>query len=245
MKNLNDHIKKYGYNLSYSYDDNECSLALKKELGTLEYKKYCKAVQQFEKQQEEKDVEQYIRDYLKKYPRAIKILISGQIAISIKILEFIIENLEEDISEKNFGNVLELGGADGWSADYLINYFTTIEKIDVVDKNYFNSNTNSKIEIISCTYSDYISNKKYDLVYSILGSPYFELDEMIGCIKKNIGKNGIVYLGLRLQSYEYAKFQQQMKDNGFDIYKNGIDRIYVKLATGAQVLPLFKFIYDK
>jgi len=240
MNQIKDHLKKYGYYLNYSFDDNECSNALLRLLGKSEYKMFWKLVDEASINKNI-DTEQFIRNYFVKNPKAIKILTSGQIAISVSILESIIKNILEDIEYIDIRRVLELGGSDGWAADFLLQNISKIQKIDIVDKNYENKKLNTKIEIFKNNYADFESAEKYDLIFSILGAPALMLDEMINCLNKNVLNNTIIYIALRLQPYEYTEFQKRMNLNNFISYKNGIDRIFTNLDLGGQTIPLFKF----
>lgn len=245
MIDIEKHLKKYGYKLDYSYDDYSCTMALKNELGNVEYKKYCKSIDQYISTNGEKDLEMFIRRYLVQKPRAIKILLSGQIAISVMILKSIIQNLEVDLLNHKFDKYLELGGGDGWAADYLTHQFSSIEEIEVIDSNYEQNKKNQKIKIRKSTYKEFNSIHKYDFIYSILGIEFLKIDELVECIKNNINDYGIVYLGLRIQPNEYISFQKKMDSYSFKPFKNGLEKIYVNLDLGREVLPLFKFQYVK
>ncbi len=245
MIEIEKHLKKYGYNLDYSYNDFECSIALKNELGGAEYKKFWKSVKEYESTKGYSGLESHIRTYLDKHPKAIKILLSGQIAISVEILKVIIQNLKEDFLTQKFDRYLELGGGDGWASDYLTNMFPAINEIEVVDINYDQNKKNQKVILRKAHYKEFHSIYKYDFIYSILGIDFLEIDELVQCLKNNVNNNGIIYLGLRIQPNEYTAFQEKMDSLGFKAFKNGIERVCVNLDSGRQVLPLFKFQFVK
>jgi len=236
------HLKKYGYNIKYSYDDTYCTNSFEKVLGKSEYNKFWKMVDLHAQKNNQHDIEQYIRDYLKNNIRALKILIGGQILISVKILESLILFISNEYKGNTIKRVLDLGGSDGWSADYVQLRFPSIELIDVVDKNYIQEAKDKKINLINKDYADYNSLVKYDLIYSILGIEYEFIDVLIECILRNINTNGLIYLGLRIQPSQYNEFQMSMIQKGFLAYNDTLEKLEVKLATGIESFPLFKFI---
>lgn len=239
---IEQHLKKYGYNIKYSYDDTYCTNSFEKVLGKSEYNKFWKMVDLHAQKNNQQDVEQYIRDYLKNNIRALKILIGGQILISVKILESLILFITNEYKGNTIKRVLDLGGSDGWSADYLQLRIPSIEIIDVVDKNYIQEAKDKKINLINKDYAEYVSLVKYDLIYSILGIEYEYIDVLIECILRNINTNGLIYLGLRIQPSQYNEFQMRMIQKGFLAYNDTLEKLEVKLATGIETFPLFKFI---
>jgi hypothetical protein len=238
---IEKHLKKYGYNIKYSYDDKYCTNSFEKVLGKTEYNKFWKMVDLHAQKNNEQDVEQYIRDYLKNNTRALKILIGGQILISVKILESLISFLNNEYNGEVIKRVLDLGGSDGWSADYLQLNLTSIQIIDVLDKNYLQDNKNEKIKLINADYAQYNTPEKYDLIYSILGIEYNYIEVLIDCIMRNLKNKGLVFLGLRIQPYQYDEFQSNMIQKGFLPYKVNFEKLVVNLDTGIQTIPLFIF----
>jgi hypothetical protein len=238
---IEEHLKKYGYNIKYSYDDKYCTNSFEKVLGKSEYNKFWEMVDLYAQKNNQQDVEQYIRDYLKNNIRALKILIGGQILISVKILESLILFISNEYKGNTIKRVLDLGGSDGWSADYLQLMFPSIELIDVVDKNYIQDVKNKKINQINKDYSEFIGLEKYDLIYSILGIEFEYIEILIECILKNIKNNGLIYLGLIIQPHQYNEFQNNMIQKGFSPYNVSFEKLTVNLDTGAQTFPLFIF----
>lgn len=235
-------LKKYGYNIKYSHDDEYCTNSLVKVLGETEYIKFWKMVDLYSENNQQKGVEQFIRDYFKNNVRALKILIGGQILISVKILESLVLFLSNVNKGEVIKRVLDLGGSDGWAADYLQLRLPSIEFIDVVDKNYIQEAKDKKINLINKDYTEYSSLVKYDLIYSILGIEYENIDVLIECILRNINTNGLIYLGLRIQPSHYYEFQMSMIQKGFLAFDDTLEKLEVKLATGIETFPLFKFI---
>ncbi len=238
---IEQHLKKYGYNIKYSIDNEYCTNSLVKVLGETEYNKFWEMVDLYEQNNEQLGVEQFIRDYFKNNIRVLKILIGGQILISVKILESLILFISNEYKGNTIKRVLDLGGSDGWSADYLQLMLPSIELIDVVDKNYIQDVKNKKINQINKDYSEFISLEKYDLIYSILGIEFDYIEILIECIIKNIKNNGLVYLGLRIQPHQYNEFQNNMIQKGFSPYNVNFEKLTVNLDTGAQTFPLFIF----
>ncbi len=239
---IEQHLKKYGYNIKYSIDNEYCTNSLVKVLGETEYNKFWEMVDLYEQNNEQLGVEQFIRDYFKNNIRALKILIGGQILISVKILDSLVLFLSNVNKGEVIKRVLDLGGSDGWCADYLQLRIPSIEIIDVVDKNYIQEAKDKKINLINKDYAEYDSLVKYDLIYSILGIEYEYIDVLIECILRNINTNGLIYLGLRIQPRQYNEFQMSMMQKGFLAYNDTPEKLEVKLATGIESFPLFKFI---
>ena len=238
---IEKHLKKYGYNIKYSFDDKYCTNSFEKVLGESEYNKFWKMVDLHVQKNNEQDVEQYIRDYLKNNTRALKILIGGQILISVKILESLISFLINEYNGEMIKRVLDLGGSDGWTADYLQLKFPSIQLIDVVDKNYIQDAKGNKINLINKDYAEYNCLEKYELIYSILGIEYEYIEVLIECILRNIKNNGLVYLGLRIQPHQYNEFQNNLIQKGFLPYNGSFEKLAVNLDTGVQTFPLFIF----
>ena len=239
---IEKHLKKYGYNIKYSYDDEYCTNSLKNVLGETEYNKFWELVDLHIINHKEKGVEQFIRDYFKNNIRPLKILISAQILISVKILESLIIFISNENKDNKITRVLDLGGSDGWSADYLQLMIPSIQQIDVVDKNFIQIAKDEKINLINTDYSKYNSLEKYNLIYSILGIEYEYVDVLIECILRNINNMGLIYLGLRIQPSQYVEFQNTMIQKGFIPYKDTLEKLNVRLATGSESFPLFIFI---
>ena len=134
----------------------------------------------------------------------LKIILSGQISISISILEEIISYFNSnDISPKS---ILDLGGTDGWAINYLNEKLQLNSKLTVVDKNTLWKPVSENVNIINSYYNEYNTDEKHDLVVSILGAPLDNLNDFFECVKRSISQEGVAIVGLRISNeYDYAE----------------------------------------
>jgi len=241
MNSVYEHLKKYGYDLQYSMDDDLCTEALLNHLGRKKYFKFWNYVFRHQEKHGTEGVEKAIRDYIGNDEKHLKILLSGQILISVKILEAIIDVIRDlHLIERESINILELGGFDGWASDYLNSYVIKNAKLDIVDLESPNAHSNPNIGMIRSSYSAFNSNKKYDVVFSILGIELSKFDEMLDCLVRNTESESLVFLGLRVQGVEYELFLEKCRQYGFEAINHPTKTISVQLGTGTQVFPLFE-----
>ena len=236
---ISKHLKKYGYHLEFSYDDMLCSKYLKKYLGVKKYYNFWNHVEEMESLYGEHHSEKIKRDYIGSDTQFLKILLSGQIAISVEILNEIISFLDK-IDSNSYLEVLELGGYDGWASDFLEKRYKPRMQLDVLDENILIMNLNPRLNYINSTYKDFRSSKKYDIIFSILGAPYSNVDELITCAKENIKSGGELFLGLRVQPDEYQQCEKKLLDFGF-MKSNETVRVSVPLYYSTETLPIFSF----
>jgi hypothetical protein len=233
-------LKEFNYNLSYSYNDQKLSEAFLKHLGKSGYNKFWKSVFAEEKINPYK-IEEFIMKKLSHDVKGLKLLFSGQIAISYEILKVIFEQIT--ISLKNLKNVeiLELGGFDGWASCFLKRNLEISSTVTMVDSSAIHIIQSKDIHIVNSTYSEFQSENPYDIVFSILGTPFDKVDELIDCCKRNTKTTGSVYLGLRVQPNQDKIVIEKFKKMGFiPILPNPI-RIKVELDTGIQFFPIYCF----
>jgi len=237
VKNL---LKTYGYDLSYSFDDNRCAKALKKHLGNAKFNEFWNYVDSIISHFGEEDVEVRIREYIGNDIKHLKILLSGQIIISVKLIQTIIKSIKT-INLNDTLRILELGGSDGWAAEYVYKSIQVNPIIEVVDLNQLSGSSKENIKLINSNYNDFTSVNKYDIVYSVLGTSYKDIDILLNCINRNIATGGYVYLGLRIQPYDYEDFIKKLEDNGFQKQEEHLEIVKVTKDTGTEDLPVFKF----
>ena len=237
VKNL---LKTYGYDLSYSFDDNRCTKALKKHLGNEKFSEFWNFVDSMVALFGEGDSEKIIRDRVGNDIKHLKILLSGQIIISVKLIQSIIKSIKT-INLNDTLRILELGGSDGWAAEFVYKSIQVNPIIEVVDLNQLGGSSKENIKLINSNYNDFTSVNKYDIVYSVLGSSYKDIDILLNCINRNIATGGYVYLGLRIQPYDYEDFIKKLEDNGFQKQEEHLEIVKVTKDTGTEYLPLFKF----
>jgi hypothetical protein len=244
-KEINEHLRSYGYNLIYSYNDDYCSNALLEHLGKGAYLKYGKKVIQYAEKNGVENVENYVRSLIGKDTKHLKILISGQIAISVAILQQVIDNLNNALGNRTELSILELGGYDGWASDYLNKKLNISSKIDVVDRESKVQSKNENVRLIEDDYNSYRSESKYDVVFSILGAPAGDLSDLISCITSNIKDNGIAYLGLRIQPEDYVTFVEHFSSHKLFQLTETVSTVSVNMSHGWETLPVFSLQYRK
>ena len=243
MNRINDHLMKYGYNLQYSLDDNLCSEALINYLGKKGYKKFWNFVDKFANKNGPEGIEQVIRDYIGTDTRHLKILLSGQILISVMILEAIISSMQELKFQKNQElQILELGGYDGWASDYINGNEFNNSFIDVVDSNFNGINANPNLRLIQTNYETFNSGKQYDVVFTILGIHDTKIKILFDCIDRNATKDTVILLGLRVDKSDYNDVVDLFSANGYMTINYPVKTIKVQnLGTGPETFPLFEF----
>lgn len=239
---IENHLKNYGYNLSFSLDDDLCSKELSKYLGKKKYFEFWSYVDNMREMFGPYQIENIIRDYIGNDEKFLKILLSGQIINSTSILKEIIKSIERDFKESNNKlNILELGGYDGWSSDYIDLSINKSFSIDIVDNTILEKKFNPNLKYIKSDYDLYYSDCKYDIIFSILGIEYVNIQSLINCIDRNINVNGCVYLGLRVQPEDYNKIIENFKGLGFEEIQKELKTIKVVKDTGVESFPFFEF----
>lgn len=195
---LNKYIDKLGYKSNLS--DGEFlkfEKALLKYLQNDDYEKFCHLR---ETASSEEEITKFIGDDLD----LLRLVLSAQIKISITLTERIVYYLKNKKFQPK--SILDLGGAEGWAANFISDQLKTDSLINVVEKNNIFPAFNEETIIHNTTYELYKSNTKHDLIISILGAPFEKLEELISCISKALNKNGMVFLGLRIASVsDYIK----------------------------------------
>ncbi|MCK0179137.1 hypothetical protein MWU50_07535 [Flavobacteriaceae bacterium S0862] len=148
----------------------------------------------------EQDIINFIGDDIK----LLKIIMSAQIKMSISILEKIILAVKNIHSSPN--QILDLGGSDGWAVNFLNTTLQLNCPLTVIDRNNIWNNVNENVTIINKPYSEFNTDKKYDLIISILGASHHNSKELFECIERCISEKGIALLGLRISSdIEYVE----------------------------------------
>ena len=244
-KEINEHLHSYGYNLIYSFNDEYCTKALFEHLGKGAYMKFWKQVNQYASKNDLSTVEKYIRTLIGKDTKHLKILISGQIAISVAILQQVMDNLDNALGNSKELSILELGGYDGWASDYLNKKLNIPSNIDVVDRESKVKSKNENVRLIEDDYNSYRSESKYDVVFSILGAPAEDLSDLINCITSNIKDNGIAYLGLRIQPEDYVTFVAHFSSHKLFQLTETVSTVSVNMSHGWETLPVFSLQYRK
>ena len=130
---IKKHLKSYGYNLNYSFDDYLMTKDLKKYLGGKKFNEFWNYADNMRDQFGDEEIEEIIQDYIRDDIKHHKILLSGQIGISVEILNQIIHSINAGCENKST-SVLELGGFDGWASDYLNKSLEFETNITTVDK---------------------------------------------------------------------------------------------------------------
>ena len=242
MIDIKNHLRNYGYYLEYSLNDDLCSKELRKYLGRKKYDKFWTHVDNMVSLLGTNDVEKIIRDFIGEDLKFLKILLSGQIIISVSIIEEIINSIKRNSSFLNKKlDILELGGYDGWTSDYLDLSIENELNLDVVDFEKSKNNPNKNIQLINSDYKDFLSKKKYDIVFSVLGINYNNINILLNCVLQNINKGGYVYLGLRVQPDNYDSVNNKLINLGFTKVDENLKIVTVNKDTGQEHFPLFQY----
>jgi hypothetical protein len=133
-----------------------------------------------------------------------KIVLSGQIRISINILDEIISLIKQNNTSPK--RILDLGGTDGWAVNFLNEKLQLNSELTVIDKNTLWEPVSENVKILNNSYAEYDTIEKHDLIISILGAPQNGIKELFECIKKSITINGMAIVGLRISNeIDYAE----------------------------------------
>lgn len=217
---LSNYLNKIGYRPDLS--DGKFQKFEKALFNYLKEDLYLKFCSLREKSGSEEDITTFIGNDL----RLLRLVISGQIKISISLTEGILNILKE--RKYSSLNILDLGGAEGWASSYINNQLNFNATIDVVEKNPIFAPLNDAITIHHVSYKDFNPIKKYDLIISILGAPSINFIELFDCIKRSIGSKGIALLGLRIPSIsDYLNSIELLNNHGLFVEKKFTRKITV------------------
>lgn len=211
--NLESYIRKYGYRPDYSVNDpymEKYEKALRQYLGDERYS-------QFNDLRDQPKVdESLIIAFVGDDVNLLKIILSSQIKISVKILE----EMASIIKYKKLKplSILDLGGGDGWASDYLNEIYKWNADVTIVDKYISWKAFNPKSTLINCDYSDFKSDKKFELVISILGANLVHIEKLLRCIHYNLNELGTCLIGIRVgDELEYYNLVKLISEIGFDV----------------------------
>ncbi len=133
--------------------------------------------------------------------KLLRLIFSSQINSSISLSEYIFKVAHSKLAGST--SVLELGGADGWALDFLQKKYLNLSNLVNVEFRTIWQKLNGKINQIHCTYNDFISPDKFDIVFSILGAPLSGSDELLNCVAKYLKPDGYAFLALRISTDKY------------------------------------------
>ncbi len=193
--NIESYIRKYGYKPEYCTNDPEMP---KYEKALLEYLGIDKYRIFNELRDEPKIEESKIMEFVQNDVNLLRMILSSQIKISTKILDGIREIIHELKLKPD--NILELGGADGWAADYLSDFFKWKIKKTIVDSFKSWEPVKENTLIIHKNYFEFKSQEKFDLIISLLGSNLVRIEELIDCILLNLTETGTAIISIRIPS---------------------------------------------
>ncbi|MCS5488904.1 class I SAM-dependent methyltransferase [Algoriphagus limi] len=237
MKSLRKHLQDFGFKteLSWSVDptgkkEEKFHKALKQLLGPLRYDEYLILQESFAGPEDEEKMMKFIEGD----ESLFKLLLSAQIDISEGIFQEILSIVKELRIQPN--RILELGGANGWACNYLMNHvFDQSQEVVVVD-NFPNwKSVNPEIEIVSSDYFSFHSEKKFDFIFSILG---YSTNNYTAFLEKAISllsEDGYLILGLRISGEK--KYQEALEA----IYGSGcyVELLGCKrLKVGNEMFPI-------
>ena len=188
-------------------------------LGKDKYEHYCLI-------SDNSNSEEEITEFAGTDMKLLKLFQSSQIKISIRFTELILDRIKEiGLSPKN---ILDLGGSDGWSSNFIRKKINSNSTITVIDKNKNFIPVEDDITIHNIKYSEFTSEEKFDLVVSILGSPMDGIEDLYSCINRVLSDEGIVFLGLRISSTsDYTRSLEIANNLGFSYSSEFSERIIV------------------
>ena len=240
INSIDEHLRSYGYEPRFSFDDMACTDALVKSLGLPAYKKFWKSVDKHAARKGGDSVEAHILKLLRNDIRSLRILFSGQISISTLILREIFRIASEFCHTRVGGcRVLELGAFDGWASDFLATHISQISHVDAVDAFGKFKSRNPKVTMIKSKYIEYNSESKYNIIFSILGATYTRIEELINCAHRNSDVGCLFMFALRAQPSEYLDVQLKLNDLGYQEVNEGCIKVTVLLDTGSETFPVF------
>lgn len=233
MKSIKNHLQDFGFNTELSWStscirkkEGNFRKTLQQYLGPSRYKEYLKIQESFD--------ELSIMKFIGEDEALFRLLLSCQIEISEEIFQEILNTVKQiRIQPKR---ILELGGANGWACDYLMNYvFDQVDEAVVVDSFQNWKAVNQDIKILADDYFAFQSEKKFDFIFSILG---YSTEDYSYFLKKAISlldDNGFMFLGLRIPS------EKKYEDALTAIYESGciLDQKFSKrVKVGNEQFPM-------
>ena len=190
--NITSLVRKYGYKPELGTDLDRYKTKLYEYLGKEKYASF------WDLRHSENHDEDMIFKFIAEDQKLLRLIFSSQIYMSISLTEHIFKSAHSKLSGCN--SVLELGGADGWALDFLQKKYSHLVKLVNVDFRTIWNIQNEKINQIQSTYSGFRSSEKFDLIFSILGSPLTNSEELLNCISENLKPDGVALIAIRLSS---------------------------------------------
>lgn len=219
--NIESYIRKYGYKPEYCTADPEMA---KYEKALLEYLGKDKYNLLNKLRLEPKITEFKIMEFVQNDAILLRMMLSSQIKISIKILEGIKEIIHKLKIKPQ--RILDLGGAEGWASDYLNDYFKWKINKTIVDNFQGWKPINENTEIIDSTYNEYKSQEKFELIISLLGANLVHIKELLKCIHSNLSEKGTAIIGIRISGeIEFHQFVEHCIESGLKIINHCSFRI--------------------
>jgi hypothetical protein len=195
MSSIDSYLRRKGYRSDSSGNKQKYAKNLEAAVGLEKARKY---FDWFERTQlEGKFSEEAVWKYVGDDPKMLKSIISSQIKLSMLCLEEMIDILGRKPKGADW-NILELGGSDGWASGYLKEYFGIKGDAVNIDRVPYWGKAEDYIESISCEYQEFQSDKKFDLIFSILGARVDECEALLSCISRHAKKNAQIVLALRI-----------------------------------------------
>jgi hypothetical protein len=233
MISIDSYLRKKGYRPDSSGNKPKYIKNLEAAVGLEKAKKY---FDWFERTlQQGQFSEEAVWKYVGDDPIMMKSIISSQIKLSMICLEEIVEILGRKPKGANW-NILELGGSDGWAAGYLKEYYDLKGEVVNIDRNPFWGRAEDFIDTISCDYSEFQSEKKYDLIFSILGARVDECEGLLSCISRHAKSDSLIVLALRIAN-ESALGDFYDMASKYSLFLE-INQIRKTTPIGAEAIPV-------
>jgi len=237
MKNISKQLRDFGFKTELSGLNDPSGKKtekfyknLRQYLGDFRFEEYLN----LQDSQIGPDAEFKMMKFIAEDETLFKLLLSFQIGISEEIFKEIITIIKKlDLHPKR---VLELGGANGWAVDYLDQYvFGSDQELVVVDS-FSNWTPISKgINLVSSDYFSFQSDKRFDLIFSILGFSNEDFSDFLNKAISLLSDDGWLILGLRISSEKsFEKVLTSIYDSGCHLKLEFSERIRV----GQEQFPI-------
>ncbi len=232
--NITSLVRKYGYKPELGTDLDKYETKLHEYLGREKYTLF------WDLRHSENYSEDIIFRFIAEDPKLLKLIFSSQIHISISLAEYIFKVAHSKLSGSK--SVLELGGADGWALDFLQKRYLHLSRLVNVESHTVWQIQNEKISQIQSTYCGFNSSEKFDLIFSILGSPLSNSEELLNCISRNLEPDGVALIATRLASEnDFLEMLDNIHGSNLSIEPSSSSRI----TCGKERITVFSLSNEK
>jgi hypothetical protein len=182
------------------------------------------------------NLERQINEIIKGDKVLLKYIYSTGIGYSVIILESIIHEIKQ--RNLNPNHIVELGGANGWALSVIRDLFKWEAKYSVVDLNPNWGIVEKYIEQNTISYSEFICKPKSDLVISIFGETFNNVENILKCASDSLENGGLFIGSLRIPNTNlYDSFVKRAKEYSLS---TEVDTL-ISINIENEVFPIFIF----